>query len=85
MSFTIPMGAKSRCTAESKQSANEEQGMEKDRMSLMTFNIASDLACGAMEIMDVLRLAKEASIPFVDLMNINPADIPDYPPWAKRV
>lgn len=52
--------------------------MRKDRMSLMTFNIDSDLACGAMEIMDVLRLAKEAGIPFVDLMNISPADIPAY-------
>ncbi|MBP5726818.1 MAG: sugar phosphate isomerase/epimerase [Clostridia bacterium] len=52
--------------------------MRKGRMSLMTFNIDSDLACGAMEIMDVLHLAKDAGIPFVDLMNISPEDIPAY-------
>ncbi|MBR1583976.1 MAG: sugar phosphate isomerase/epimerase [Clostridia bacterium] len=52
--------------------------MKKDRMSLMTFNIAPDLQCGAMEIRDVLRLAKDAGIPFVDLMNISQADIPIY-------
>lgn len=52
--------------------------MKKDGMSLMTFNIASDLACGAMEIMDVLRLAKDAGIPFVDLMNIGREEIPAY-------
>lgn len=52
--------------------------MRKDRMSVMTFNIDSDLACGAMKIMDVLCLARDAGIPFVDLMNISPADIPAY-------
>lgn len=52
--------------------------LKKDRMSLMTFNIDSDLACGAMEIMDVLRLARDAGIPFVDLMNISPVDISAY-------
>ena len=50
----------------------------KDRMSLMTFNIASDLACGAMKIPDVLRLAKDAGVSFVDLMNISQEDIPAY-------
>ena len=37
--------------------------IQKDRMSLMTFNIASDLACGTMKIIDVLQLAKNAGVP----------------------
>lgn len=52
--------------------------IQKDRMSLMTFNIASDLACGTMKIIDVLQLAKNAGVPYVDLMNISSRELNVY-------
>ena len=52
--------------------------IKKDRMSLMTFNITSDLSCGAMTVKDVTHLAANAGIPYVDLMNIRREDIPAY-------
>ena len=55
-----------------------ERPMRKDRMSLMTFSMAADLACGAMRIADVLSVAGSAGIPFVDLMDIRREDLRAY-------
>lgn len=52
--------------------------MQKDRMSLMTFNIAPDLKSGSMQIEDVFKLASLEGVPFVDLMNIAQEELPAY-------
>lgn len=45
--------------------------MNKNQMSLMTFPMALDVLLGKMRVADTLQLAKNAGIPYVDLMGIN--------------
>ena len=52
--------------------------VQKERMSLMTFNIAPDLKSGSMKIEDILQLASLEGVHYVDLMNIAQEDLPAY-------
>ena len=52
--------------------------LQKNRMSLMTFNIAPDLNSRSMQIEDIFKLASLEGVPFVDLMNIAEEDLPAY-------
>lgn len=52
--------------------------MNRERLSLMTFNFALDLLFGKMRVLDVLELAQEESIPFVDLMNVRQKALSEY-------
>lgn len=52
--------------------------MNRDRLSLMTFNIAFDLLLRKMRIRDIFELAQQNGIPYVDLMNVKGKAIPKY-------
>ncbi len=50
----------------------------RNRMSLMTFPIALDLIFKRMRIADTLKLAANAGIPYVDIMNITEEKLAEY-------
>ena len=52
--------------------------MNRDRLSLMTFNIAFDLLLGRMQAKDIFELAQKEGIPYVDLMNVKRKALPKY-------
>lgn len=45
--------------------------MNKNQLSLMTFPMALDILLGRMRVADTLQLAKNAGIPYVDIMGVN--------------
>ena len=52
--------------------------MNRDRLSLMTFNFAFDLLLGRMQVKDIFELAQKEGIPYVDLMNVKRKALPEY-------
>ena len=52
--------------------------MRRERLSLMTFNMNLDILLRKMSIRDTMELAKEESIPYVDLMQLKGKKIPRY-------
>ena len=52
--------------------------MDRSRLSLMTFPMDVDIWKKTMSVADIFRLAKQAKIPHVDVMNINKKDLELY-------
>lgn len=52
--------------------------MNKNQMSLMTFPMALDILFGKMRVADTLQLAKNADIPYVDVMHVSKRKLPLY-------
>ncbi len=52
--------------------------MKTERLILMTFPMALDILLGRMRVADTLRLAKNAGIPYVDLMGVDQKKLPLY-------
>ena len=52
--------------------------MNRDRLSLMTFNFALDILLRKMKVRDIIGLVREEGIPYVDLMRIKKGALPTY-------
>ena len=52
--------------------------MDRSRLSLMTFPMDIDLENKTMSIRDIFELARQAGIPYVDVMNVREVQLPEY-------